>query len=89
MEDTKKIKTIFSIDATSIISDTKDDTVGEASTGYSYVFDTSLPEFAFAIAGLLKTLDTDEDVKQMTETNTTVGAAFIELVTLYYNRKEE
>ncbi len=90
MEDTKKIKTIFAIDATSIIADTEDDTTGEASTGYSYKLDTSMPELAFSIAGFLKAIDGDEDLKVMMAVESgTIGEAFIALIQAYYTHPEK
>jgi len=87
MEDTKKIKTIFEVSVSSIISDTDDPKVGEANTGYTYDLNTSLPELAYTIAGFLKQLDLDEDISKTVE-GTTVGEAFITLLNQYYISKE-
>lgn len=88
MDDSKKIKNIFTIDATSIISDTADDKTGEASVGYQYNLDTSLPELAYSLAGFLKVIDKDESVSKTLEGERSVGAAFISLLQAYYDRKD-
>jgi len=88
MDDKKPIKTIFSIEAISIISDTEDNTQGEAAIGYEYKLDTSLPELTFAVAGFLKAMDEDEDLKQTVAEGQTVGDTFITLLQQYYAMKE-
>ena len=88
MEDTKKIKTIFSIDAMSIVADTEDEATGEASTGYQYTFNSSLPELAFALAGFLKVAEEDADIKTTLGAGSNLGDAFINLVKLYYDKAE-
>jgi len=88
MEDKKKIKTIFSIDANTIISDTEDNTKGEASVGYQYDLNTSIPELAFSIAGFLKALDSEPDIKETFEGDGKVGLAFITLLQQYYSTAE-
>jgi len=88
MDDSKKIKNIFAIDATSIISDTEDDKTGEASVGYNYNLNTSLPELAFSLAGFLKVIDKDESVSKTIDGERSVGAAFISLLQAYYDRNE-
>lgn len=84
MDDKKKLKTLFSVDVQTIISDTEDKEVGEAQTGYSYNLDGSIPEIAYALAGFLKALDEDEDVKASLNTDGSVGSAFITLLNQYY-----
>ena len=88
MDDTKVIKTIFGIDAISIIADTADDKVGEASTGYEYHLNTSLPELAFAFAGFLKAMESDPDIKEAIKAKGSVAEAFLNLVQLYYTKAE-
>jgi len=90
MDDTKKIKTIFAIEVVSVIEDTADETKGEASTGYQYALDSSLPELAFAVSGFLKAIDGDEDLKvAMKVEDGTIGNAFIQLLQLYYDQPEK
>jgi len=86
MEDQKVIKCLFKVDAISTIEDTEDEKEGEASIGYKYHLDTSLPELAYGLAGFLKAIDTDEDIKKTVDAITTVGEAFIALLQLYYTK---
>lgn len=88
MDDTRDIKTIFSVNAVSIISDTNNETEGEASVGYEYKLDTSLPELAFALAGFLKAMENDADIKIAIDAKNSVGEAFIDLIHLYYTKVE-
>jgi hypothetical protein len=88
MDDKKPIKTIFSVEAVSIISDTADNKQGEAVVGYEYNLDTSLPELTFALAGFLKAMDEDEDMKQTVSDGQAVGSTFITLLQQYYDMKE-
>lgn len=88
MDDTKKIKTLFSIETTSIVSDTADEKTGEASIGYNYALDTSLPELIYALAGFLKAIDTDDDIKATFSGTSPVGEAFIALLQQYYNSQD-
>lgn len=90
MEDTKTIKNLFSVDVESVISDTADEKVGEAGTKYSYNMNTSFPELAYSIAGFLKTIDADPDIKQALNVEAgTVGDVFINLIKLYYDQPDE
>jgi hypothetical protein len=89
MDDTKKIKTMFLVDVISIISDTTDESQGEASTGYEYRFDASLPELAYALGGFLKQLDADEDIRATMAGNEAPGDAFITLLKSYYDMQDE
>lgn len=89
MDDAKKIKTLFSIDAMSIISDTEDEKVGEAQVGYAYALNGGFPELALAIAGFLKEIDKDEDIKNALASGNKVGEAFLTLIGQYYNVPEE
>ena len=86
MEDVKDIKVMFTVTVTSVISDTEDDTKGEAATAYKYMLDTSLPELAYAMAGFLKLVDDDPDIKKNLEgVDRSVGAAFIMLLQSNYD----
>lgn len=89
MEDKKVIKKIFEIEVTSVIEDTDDEKKGEATIGYAYSVDTSLPELAFSVAGFLKAMDRDEEMQKQVEAGQTVGGAFITILEAYYNNKEE
>ena len=91
MDDKKLIKTMFSIDVMSIVSDTEDETKGEAQTGYNYTLDSSLPELTYALAGFLKSMDADEDIRNsagIAEGSKSIGSAFIALLQSYYERIE-
>ena len=76
---------MFSVSVASVISDTEDETKGEAQTSYEYALDTSLPELAYSIAGFLKMVDADPDIKQTLAGTTSVGDAFITLLQQNYN----
>ena len=89
MEDKKDIKVVFSITAQSIVEDTEDKDKGEASTGYEYKLDTSLPELAFSIAQFLKIIDNDKDMQTSVANNGPVGLAVLTLIEQYYKTKEE
>lgn len=89
MDDTKVIKTIFKAETVSVVSDTKDEATGEAAVGYQFGLDTSIPELAFALAGFLKMLDNDEDIKKTITGSRSVGSAFIALLEANYNAPEE
>jgi len=86
MEDKKEIKVIFSVHAVSIIADTDDEKEGEASVGYEYKLNTSFPELAFALAGFLKAVEDDHDIKDAMQVakDRTISEAFISLVQAYY-----
>ncbi len=89
MENKKPIKVIFNITAVSVIEDTADETKGEASTGYEYAMDTSMPELAYSLAGFLKAIDTSDDLKAATSDGSSPGQALLTLVEQFYNMKEE
>lgn len=89
MDDKQTIKAIFTVNAVTIISDTADEKTGEASIGYNYSLDTSLPELAFAVSGFLKAIDADEDMSKVVEGSRTVGDAFITLLQQYYSTSEQ
>ncbi len=90
MDDSKKIKTLFNINAVSIISETENEEIGEATNGYEYGLDTSIPELAYALAGFLKAIDKDPDITEaaMLAKGATIGDNFITLLHQYYTAKE-
>ena len=85
MDDVKDIKVMFTVTVTSVISDTEDETKGEAATAYKYMLDTSLPELAYAMAGFLRLVDDDPDIKKTLDIDRSVGAAFITLLQSNYD----
>lgn len=89
MEDKRDIKVVFSITAQTIVEDTKDKDKGEASTGYEYKINTSLPELAFSIAQFLKIIDSNKDMQAGVANNGPVGLAVLTLIEQYYKTKEE
>jgi hypothetical protein len=89
MDDIKVIKPIFTVNLASMISDTADETKGEAQVGYTYDLDGSLPELAYAVAGFLKMADQDPDMAKVISDGSPVGENFITLVKMYYDKKDE
>jgi hypothetical protein len=85
MDENKPMKTIFSITTESIIS--SDEKEVEATVGYKYTINSSFPELAYAMAGLLKEVDKDGDLKELAGGETPagkLGERFIELLHTYY-----
>ena len=90
MDDVKTIKPILIIEAVSIVGDTKDAERGEASIGYNFTVDCGLPELAFALAQMLKSIDTEDEFKATVADGTKdVGTTFIALLVQYYKQPNE